>query len=198
MDVIYHLAINWDGATWKHTIPLADLFDVNIRGTLNLLEAAVSQRVKHFLFSSSVAVYGETLRSLSLKRELKKSAVMNEESTCKPESWEGDPGPAYAILKLTTEKLCIMYGLQHALPTTVFRIEYVFTSEPELNDYASIHVDDVVHAFLLATLNKRAYGKVFNLAYPDPHISTRKIQAALGWKPKRTSESLHSRPDLRP
>jgi UDP-glucose 4-epimerase len=35
VDVVYHLAINWDGHTWKHELPLADLFDVNIKGTLN-------------------------------------------------------------------------------------------------------------------------------------------------------------------
>jgi nucleoside-diphosphate-sugar epimerase len=59
-DVVYHLALNWDGASWEHKLPLANLFDVNVRGTLNLLEAARSHRTKHFVFSSSVAVYGET------------------------------------------------------------------------------------------------------------------------------------------
>lgn len=52
VDVVYHLALNWDGATWKHEVPLPDLFDVNIRGTLNLLEEAKSEGVKHFLFAS--------------------------------------------------------------------------------------------------------------------------------------------------
>jgi UDP-glucose 4-epimerase len=42
VDVIYHLAINWGGATWLEMHPLADLFDANVRGTLNLLEAAKS------------------------------------------------------------------------------------------------------------------------------------------------------------
>lgn len=37
VEVIYHLAINWDGFTWKHKVPLGDLFDSNIRGTVNLL-----------------------------------------------------------------------------------------------------------------------------------------------------------------
>jgi nucleoside-diphosphate-sugar epimerase len=38
VDVVYHLALNWDGATWKHQNPISDLFDANIRGTFNLLE----------------------------------------------------------------------------------------------------------------------------------------------------------------
>ena len=32
VDVIYHLAINWDAVTWRHEQPLAELFDANIRG----------------------------------------------------------------------------------------------------------------------------------------------------------------------
>jgi len=184
VDVIYHLAINWDGHTWRHTLPLADLFNVNIRGTLNLLEAAKSQGVRHFLFSSSCAAYGES-----------ESMIVDEESVCKPELWEGDVGPAYGILKLTTEKLCLLYHHQYGLPVTVFRIEFVFDENEALpsrsimenvgkgetieviegDGYASIHVDDVVQAFLLATLNKNAYGQVFNLSNPATYISYREL-----------------------
>lgn len=188
IDVVYHLAINWDGASWKHELPLTDLFDANIRGTLNLLEASRSHGVGHFLFSSSAAVYGETERTVSLRRSTKKSRVVDEETVCLPELWDGDPGPAYAIVKLTTEKLCMMYHYHYGLPITVFRIEYIFASEKELSDYANIHVDDVVQAFLLATLNERAYGQVFNLAYPAPHVSVKKITEVLGWRPLRTEE----------
>jgi nucleoside-diphosphate-sugar epimerase len=56
VSTVYHLAINWDGSTWRHRLPLPDLFDANMRGTFNLLEAARSHNVRHFLFSSSAAV----------------------------------------------------------------------------------------------------------------------------------------------
>jgi nucleoside-diphosphate-sugar epimerase len=180
VDVVYHLAINWDGHTWKHQLPLADLLDVNVRGTLNLLEAARSQGVRHFLFASSCAVYGS-----------QGSRVIDEETVCKPELWEGDPGPAYGILKLTTEKLCLLYHCEYGFPTTAFRIEAVFNDNDALpsrniienlrrgetirvargDGYASIHVDEVIQAFLLATLNPRAYGQVFNLSNPDTFIT---------------------------
>lgn len=80
MDVVYHLALNWDGATWKHRVPLADLFDVNIKGTLNLLEEAKSEGVKHFLFASSTAVYGDG-----------NAEVVDEESAVKLELFNGAP-----------------------------------------------------------------------------------------------------------
>jgi nucleoside-diphosphate-sugar epimerase len=194
VDVVYHLAINWDGASWKHELPLTDLFDANIRGTLNLLEASRSHGVNHFLFSSSAAVYGETERTASLREGTTKRRVVDEEIVCLPELWDGDPGPAYAIVKLTTEKLCMMYHYHYGLPVTVFRIEYIFLSEKEIGDYANIHVDDVVQAFLLATLNEKAYGQVFNVAYPAPHISVKKIAEVLGWRPLKTEEFRRKNP----
>lgn len=196
VSVVYHLAVNWNGYTWRHSLPLTQLFDANVRGTLNLLNAAKSQNVKHFLFSSSAAVYGETQRTVSLRgRSLLKQRV-DEESACKPYLWDGDPGPEYAVLKLTLENLCMMYYYAYELPVTVFRIEYVFANNQQLRDGANVQVDDVVRAFSVATLNKKAYGQVFNLAYPVPYISTRKIQRILGWKPESTLQLLGSR--LRP
>ena len=185
VDVIYHLSINWDGGSWEHKLPLADLFDANLRGTINLLEAARAQDAKHFIFSSSVAVYGETERTLALKRRSRYPQAL-EDSACWPELWNGDPGPAYAVLKLTTEKLCLVYYHHYGLPVTVFRLEYVFAGERELKDGANIHVDDVVRALLLAELNEKTYGQVFNLAHPTSHISIRKAQRVLGWKPQAT------------
>ncbi|MDH5595827.1 MAG: NAD(P)-dependent oxidoreductase [Candidatus Bathyarchaeota archaeon] len=185
VDVIYHLAINWDALTWRHVLPLADLFDANVRGTLNLLEAAKSHGVRHFLFSSSEAVYGKA-----------KSLFIDEETVCKPELWRGDPGPAYGILKLTTEKLCLMYYHRYGLPVTAFRIQVVFNDDEALllsgevvdkvlkgeiveliegEGRASIHVDEVVEAFLLATLNEKAYGEVFNLSNPATYMSYREL-----------------------
>jgi len=189
VDVIYHLAINWDGYSWRHTLPVADLFDANIRGALNLLEAAKSQGVRHFLFSSSCAVYGEA-----------KSLSVDEETVCKPELWDGDPGPAYGIMKLTAEKLCLTYWHHYGLPVTAFRIEVVFDDNEvqfigretvqdvikgetleviEGNDFATIHVDEIVQAFLIATLNKKAYGQVFNLSNPATYMTEHELYQLL-------------------
>ncbi len=181
VDVIYHLAINWDAVTWTRMLPLTDLFAANIMGTLNLLDAAKSHGVRHFLFSSSCAVYGEA-----------NSHMVDEETVCKPELWDGDPGPAYGIMKLTIEKLCLMYHHHYGLPVTALRIEVVFSDDEaqllsskyidkvlknedievvEGEGCASIHVDEVVDAFLLATLNKSAYGHVFNISNPATCIT---------------------------
>ena len=181
VDVIYHLAINWDGHSWRGALPLPELFNANIRGTYNLLEEAKSSGVNHFLFSSSIAVYGK-----------RKSPVLDEETVCRPELWKGGPGPAYAIVKLATERLCLMYYHEFRLPVTVFRIDVVF-DDNEYQDLrletirkarrgdtigvakgeggACIHVDDVVQAFILATLKKKSFGQIFNLSNPAAYLS---------------------------
>jgi UDP-glucose 4-epimerase len=186
VDVVYHLAINWDAVTWAGVHPLSDLFDVNIRGTLNLLEAAKSYGVKHFLFASSSAVYGET-----------ESSPMDEETVCKPEL-SPQHLSAYGIMKLATEKLCLMYHHHYGLPVTSFRIEVVFSDNESLlsalsskyidkvltgedvevadgEGCASVHVDEVVDAFLLATLNDKAYGHVLNISNPATYITHQEL-----------------------
>jgi UDP-glucose 4-epimerase len=183
VDVIYHLAINWDAVTWSGMHPIAELFDANIKGAVNLLEAAKSNEVKHFLFAGSCAVYGDV--------EL--FSPLDEETVCKPELSPHHLS-AYGIMKLTTEKLCLMYYHHYGLPVTAFRIEVVFSDdESHLSALsrehiekvitnedievvngegcASIHVDEVVNAFLLATLNEKAYGHVFNLSNPTTYIT---------------------------
>ncbi len=67
-------------------------------------------------------------------------------------------------------------------------MQCIFTSEQGLSVHANIHVNDVVQAFLLATLNRRAYGQVCNLAHPRPSASVQKTAKALDWKPLRTEE----------
>ena len=57
-DVIAHLAAM---AGVRYSIGRAPLYtDVNIRGTVNLLEAARAHRVSHFVFASTSSVYGQT------------------------------------------------------------------------------------------------------------------------------------------
>jgi UDP-glucose 4-epimerase len=186
VDVVYHLALNWDGATWAGAHSLADRFDVNIRGTLNLLEAARSHGVRHFLFASSCAVYGEA-----------GSSVVDEETVCKPETSPEHLSP-YGIMKLTAEKLCLMYYHHYELPVTSFRIEVVFSdNESQLSALssryvnkllkgesievvdgegcASVHVDEVVNALSLATLNQKAYGNVFNISNPATYMTHREL-----------------------
>jgi len=57
-DIVFHLAALW--LLQCNDYPRA-AFDVNIRGTFNVLEACVKHRVKRLVFSSSASVYGDAL-----------------------------------------------------------------------------------------------------------------------------------------
>jgi len=58
VDGVIHLAALW--LLQCHEFPRA-AFDVNIRGTFNVLEACVANNVKRFVYSSSASVYGDAV-----------------------------------------------------------------------------------------------------------------------------------------
>lgn len=59
MDGIFHFAALW--LLQCHDFPRA-AFDVNIRGTFNVLEACVRKNIKRLVYSSSASVYGDAVR----------------------------------------------------------------------------------------------------------------------------------------
>ncbi len=58
MDYVVHLAALWLLQCYEY--PRA-AFDVNIRGTFNVLEASIRHNVKKLIYSSSASVYGDAL-----------------------------------------------------------------------------------------------------------------------------------------
>lgn len=58
IDGVFHLAALW--LLQCHEYPRA-AFDVNIRGTFNVIEAAIKQKVKRVVYSSSASVYGDAV-----------------------------------------------------------------------------------------------------------------------------------------
>ena len=55
-DAVFHFAALW--LLQCHEYPRS-AFDVNIKGTFNVMEACVQQRVKRLVYSSSASVYGD-------------------------------------------------------------------------------------------------------------------------------------------
>ncbi|MGQ0810063.1 MAG: NAD-dependent epimerase/dehydratase family protein [Nitrospiraceae bacterium] len=58
IDGVFHLAALW--LLQCHEYPRA-AFDVNVRGTFNVLEACVHNKVKRLVYSSSASVYGDAV-----------------------------------------------------------------------------------------------------------------------------------------
>jgi len=164
VDVVYHLAETFS----SHP---REALDIDVKGNVNLLEAAAKCGIKHFLFASTHRVYGKP-----------RYLPVDEEHPLHPE----ESGRAlYAIFKLANEKLCLSYWWERGFPITIFRFWWAFSHEiggkalrtlidaalegepitvPEKAGGNFLHNDDAARAFRLAMLNETAYGEIFNLS----------------------------------
>ncbi|WP_033828850.1 GDP-mannose 4,6-dehydratase [Bacillus andreraoultii] len=105
-DVIFHLAAQADVGISIHE-PVFDA-DVNINGTINLLEASRVAGVKKFIFSSTSAVYGD------LEKE-----KINEKDPAIPKSY-------YGASKLSAELYIHIFSQLYQLPFTILRYGNVY------------------------------------------------------------------------
>lgn len=149
-------------------------YDIIVRGTTHVLEAARAQGVRRVVIASSAAIYGDT-NTLPLSE----SAIPN-------------PLSPYAAHKLETERLCQTYAQQHGLEAVALRFFNVYgprqrpdsmyaAALPIFSDLLSrneaptifgdgeqtrdfVHVSDVVRANLLASVAPAAVGRVINVA----------------------------------
>jgi len=147
-----------------------ETFDVNIYGTLNILEAAKEFGIKKVVFASSAAVYGNI-----------KSKIKNETDILDPQS-------PYAISKLSMEYFMKMFSEQ-GIDTCSLRLFNVYGPRQDPKYYAAIpnfivnvlsgkniviygsgeqtrdfvYVEDVARAFERA-INSQTAGETINIA----------------------------------
>lgn len=110
MDVVYHLAAAFQGGG---PFTEQEYFDINVRGTFNMLEAARKvSTLKHFCYAGTDAVYPKYIAG-GLK------VPITEESP-------KEPAGSYALTKSLGEDLCMGYWRGHQLPVTIVRFANVF------------------------------------------------------------------------
>lgn len=103
---------------------------VNIDGTLNMLEAAVQNKVKRFIFASSSSVYGEV------------------ENFPEKESFIPSPISPYALSKLTGEYYCKIFSLHYGLATVALRYFNVFGPRQALDDDYAVVIPKFINCLL--------------------------------------------------
>jgi UDP-glucuronate 4-epimerase len=171
-DAIAHLAAM--GGV-RYSIGRAPLYtDVNLRGTVNLLEAARSAEVPHFVFASTSSVYGKTER-----------IPFEESDPC------NQPLAAYPATKKAGEVMGYTYHNLHGLSFTALRFFSVYgpRGRPDMMPYMVTHrivngqeiqlfdagqmrrdwtyVDDIV-AGLVAAVDYRLGYEIINLGRGEP------------------------------
>lgn len=99
-DIIFHEAAFVSAA--ESVEKPYECYEINVNGTLNVLNAAYKNKIEKLLFASSAAVYGNT------------DSICDETLVCEPES-------PYGASKFTGEKYCQMYAQAYGLQTLSLR-----------------------------------------------------------------------------
>ncbi len=150
--------------------------EINIRGFINIIEAARQEKIKRFIYASSSSVYG------------------NDQHIPKQEDSIGCPLSPYACSKQSNEQIAALYAGLYGMETIGLRYFNVFGPRQNPNGcYAAVipkfvmtlmkhespvingdgsysrdftYVDNVVQANLLALTveNQAAIGQVYNIA----------------------------------
>lgn len=138
----------------------AHFVQVNVTGTLRLLEAAKSVGIERFVYTSSTSVYGHALVPTAGRAVWVKEDLVPQ------------PRDIYDVTKLAAEALCRLFAETEKMAVTVLRTGR-FWDEP-LRDraiyrfYRGLAVADAVQAHLLTlSLVDNGY-KVFNISSQSP------------------------------
>ena len=120
IDAVIHA-----GALHKPDIarnPRQAFVDVNVTGTLNLLEAAVAHGVSRFVFTSTTSL----MISQAIRDGAGDAAVWIDESLAPL-----TPRNIYGVSKLAAERLCRLIHDEHGLPVVVLRTARFFPEEDD-------------------------------------------------------------------
>jgi nucleoside-diphosphate-sugar epimerase len=174
IDFIVHLAALPSVARSVENPVLTN--DVNVNGTLNVLEAArkYKKNVKRVVFASSSSIYGDT------------------PTLPKSEGMRPQPMSPYAVSKLAGEYYCHSYFENYGVETVALRFFNVFGPRQDpASDYAAVvpiftsrllrklkpvvygdgkqtrdftYVENVVHSIVQSTTATKVEGDAFNVA----------------------------------
>jgi len=176
--------------------------DINVNGTLNLLNLSVKEGVKRFVFASSASVYGDL------------NPPLREDTQPKPMS-------PYAVSKLSGEYYCKVFHKIYGLETMCLRYFNVYGPRQRKGPYSGvinnfinnikkdrppmifgdglqtrdfIYVSDVVEASLIALKSEEGIGEVFNIATGEPITINELAKTLIELKGKSSLKPIHAEP----
>ncbi len=210
-DAVFHLAASV-GNTRSIEHPVEDS-EVNVIGTLRVLEAARSLGVRKVVFSSSAGIFGE-LKFLPIR-----------------EDHPVEPDSPYGASKLAAEKLCLAYAKLYELEAVALRYFNVYGVNQRYDAYGNcipifahrmlrgetvtifgdgeqtrdfVNVRDVARANLLAS-GARGVSGAFNVASTTSITINRLVELMgeasglrpeVAYGPPRKGDVRHSRADI--
>ncbi|MFE8700543.1 NAD-dependent epimerase/dehydratase family protein [Cytobacillus sp. FJAT-54145] len=208
-DIVIHLAAQID-VSKSIEDPVEDAM-VNIVGTIKLLQYCKEYKVRKFIFSSSSAVYGETV-----------NLAIHENTSTNPISF-------YGTSKLVSEEYIELFNKIHGIPYTILRYANVFGPRQKADGEGGVvsifikqmlkgeaplifgdgnqtrdfvYVEDVAKANVLAIKNGK--NGIYNISYNQQtsindlyNIIAQKLNLNHSplYKPARDGDILHSQLD---
>lgn len=163
-------------------------FDVNVKGTYNVAEAAAQCGVKRLIYTSSMTV------SMTTERADEGGRLFTEEETVTPKS-------AYALTKYLGEEICRCYADRFPSGVICFRLGN-FVPKPgtpleKTKFYPGwIHREDVGRAYRLAVEAKDIGFEVFHLFADVPGLkwANSKVNGLLGFTAEHRFEAFWPKP----
>ena len=116
--VVFHLAASVGNAR-SIVQPVRDS-EVNVLGTLNVLEAARTHGIERVVFSSSAGIFGE-LKTLPIA-----------------EDHPQDPDSPYGTSKLAAEKMCLVYNKLYGMSNVCLRYFNVYGERQRYDAYGNV------------------------------------------------------------
>ncbi len=169
-DYVMHLAANCMTLSTKEVYTN---MEVNIEGTVNVLEACKKHGIKQMLYTSTSSVYG------------------NQTILPTPEDVNLNILSPYAASKLAAEHYCLVYHKMWGVPVSILRYSNVYgKGQNNNNPYCGVvskfikskicdnvfnihgdglqtrdytYIDDAVDISMMATLDPKAIGEIFNV-----------------------------------
>lgn len=161
VDVVLHAATLHKPHVATHSRQA--FVDTNVSGTLNLLEAALANKVRSFVFTSTTSAFGDALTP----------------PRGAPAAWITEdvvpiPKNIYGATKTAAEDLCRLFHRNHGLPCLVLRTSRFFPEDDDVAErrdafaeanlkaneflYRRVDTEDVVSSLVLAMARAPALG----------------------------------------
>jgi UDP-glucose 4-epimerase len=128
VDAVLHAATLHKPHVGSHS--RQDFVEVNVTGTLNLLEEAVAAGVGAFVFTSTTSAFGRALAPAPGEP----AAWIDEDVTPVPRN-------IYGATKTAAEDLCELVHRDHGLPCLILRTSRFFPEEDDRDDVRRAYLD---------------------------------------------------------
>lgn len=182
-DIVVHLAAirgPYEDKTFT------DYFKVNCIGTFNVVQAALENKIKRFIYSSSTSYYGLEIGIPYVKPIRESNPVIAQ--YLKPDDLRcRDCDLNYSTSKVIAEQILANYGLRKKIEVIILRFGPIggkLGEKWEL-DGITLKIENAIQALELAIkTDKKLWYEAFTITDDVPNVDLSKAKRILGYNPK--------------